>query len=284
MSFSSSSPQAPDVGCGNVNDALARLSEARGLAADLRVEFTKASDAADRAVMADTDTASVSDAHEAEQSTAAVKKDVETLRPLLQGLGYSDEIGLLDVFVSRFADYEALDRRILDLAVENTNLKAQQLSFGSARETADAFRDALDAIAPGSEKDTWRVKALASAAVEAVREIQVLQAPHIAEADDAAMTAMEKRMAESEAVARRNIASLGPIVQPGSRPHLAAATADLDTFMALNAQIVGLSRQNTNVRSLALSLNQKGPLAAACEESLGALTDALAKRGFTDRR
>ena len=49
--------------------------------------------------------------------------------------------------------------------------------------------------------------------------------------------------------------------------------------MAVNAQITALSRRNTNVRSVALSLNQKGKVTGACEESLHALRDALPKRG-----
>ena len=136
----------------------------------------------------------------------------------------------------------------------------------------------------GRGEDTWRVKALVATAVATVREMQVLQAPHIAEADDAVMTRMEKRMATSEAAARTALETLRPLVQPASRPQLAAATAALDRFMDLNAQIMALSRRNTNVRSLALSLNQKGKLTAACEESLRALRDALAKRGFTGTR
>ena len=54
--------------------------------------------------------------------------------------------------------------------------------------------------------------------------------------------------------------------------------------MDLNAQIIALSRRNTNVRSLALSLDQKRTLTTACSESLHALQDALAKRGFTGTR
>ena len=61
-------------------------------------------------------------------------------------LGYSAEARLLEEFGSRFAEYRALDETILGLAVENTNLKAQRLSFGPAQEAADAFRDALMAI------------------------------------------------------------------------------------------------------------------------------------------
>jgi hypothetical protein len=133
-------------------------------------------------------------------------------------------------------------------------------------------------------KDTWRVKAFVATAVMIVREIQVLQAPHIAEADDAVMARMEKRMAASESTARTALATLAPLVEPASRARLSTATAALDSFMDLNAQIMALSRRNTNVRSLALSLNEKGKVTGACEDSLRALRDALAKRGFTGTR
>lgn len=272
------------VGC-DVNSALERLSQARHLSAELLVQFTQAADAANKAVMADTDEASVAFSREAEQAKQSVQTNIDELQPILHGLNYSEETRLLQEFVSRFAEYRELDRRILDLAVENTNLKAQRLSFGAGQEAADSFRDAVEALAPlDAAKDTWRVKALAATAVATVRELQVLQAPHIAEADDTVMTRMEKRMATSEAAARSALQALAPLVHSGSRPQLATATAALDRFMEVNAQIAALSRRNTNVRSLALSLNQKGKVTGACEDSLRALRDALAKRGFTGTR
>jgi hypothetical protein len=54
--------------------------------------------------------------------------------------------------------------------------------------------------------------------------------------------------------------------------------------MSVNAEIITLSRRNTNVRSLALSLNQKGKATGACEESLRAIRAALAQRGFAGTR
>ena len=60
--------------------------------------------------------------------------------------------------------------------------------------------------------------------------------------------------------------------------------AALDRFLAVNAEIVVLSRRNSNVRSLALSLAQKRVLAAQCEDALRALEDALAKRGLGGTR
>jgi hypothetical protein len=267
------------IGC-NVNSFLQEVSQARDLSADLLIQFTKASDAANRAVMADTDEASITFAREAEQAKEKVQIDIDALKPLLERLKYSDEGGLLQKFVDRFTEYRELDRRILDLAVENTNLKAQRLSFGPAQQAADSFRDSLTSVAPLVPADKWRVEALAATAIAKVLEIQVLQAPHIADADDAVMARMEKSMATSEAAARNTLTTLSTLVETKSRPRIASANAALDRFMAVNQQIISLSRRNTNVRSLALSLNQKRKVTSECENALHALRDALSKRGF----
>jgi hypothetical protein len=270
------------TGC-DVNKALAGLSEARDLAADLHVQFAKAADASNRAVMAPTDESSVAFAREAEQAKQAIKKDSAALKPLLQTLGYSDESRLLGEFDQRFAAYATLDNTILEMAVENTNLKAQRLSFSPAQKEADTFRDALESVS-ADRASNWQVKALVAAAVAAVREIQALQAPHIAEADDAVMTRIDQRMATSATGARKALASLRPLVPPASRPKLADAEAALDRFMNVHQEITALSRRNTNVRSLVLSLTDKTKMTTACEESLMALRASLAKHGHRSSR
>src|SRR4029079_12625164 len=135
------------TGCRPPEPILIRQVEARHLAADLRIQFTKAAEAAHRSVMAETDEASVDAAREAKQATEAALHIVQTLQPVLKSLDYADEVRLLDDFTKEFSDYRTLDDTILGLAVENTNLKAQRLSFGPAREAADAFRDSVEGIA-----------------------------------------------------------------------------------------------------------------------------------------
>jgi hypothetical protein len=267
------------------NAAFIELGEARRLAADLRVQFNKAADASDRAVMADTDETSVSFAREAERATKVVQDDVAELGPHLASLGRPSETQALDDFSKHLADYLTLDRSVLDLAVENTNLKAQRLSFGPAREAADGFREALQRVAASvSTRDRCRVESLVAKAILAVRDIQVLQAPHIAEANDDAMTRIEAQMGALEAAARDALEGLSGVVEANARPEIATAHASLDRFRDISAQIVALSRRNTNVRSLALSLREKPMLTAACDDSLRQLEEALAKDGFTATR
>ena len=160
--------------------------------------------------MADTDEESVAFAREAEQASGAIESRSAALSTRLQSLGYAPEQHALQEFTDHFAAYRKLDHDVLDLAVQNTNLKAQRLSFGPVRETADGFRDALQAAAQlAPSKDRCRVDALVARAELAVREIQILQAPHIAEPDEAAMTKIESQMTERLAAAREALKSLG---------------------------------------------------------------------------
>jgi hypothetical protein len=234
--------------------------------------------------MADTDASSAAYVRDARAAKDAIHSDVTALRPLLAELRYSDETAILDQFEKRFADYERLDLQILDLAVENTNLKAQALSFGAAQAAADAVAHSVDDVRPAGTAEAWHVKAAAATVVGAVRQIQVLQAPHIAAPEDASMSTIEARMKTEEAAARNALASLSPLVDPASRETLAAADDALNRFMDINTRIVGFSRQNSNVRSLALALNQKPARVAPCEQSLHALDDALAHHGLPKGR
>jgi hypothetical protein len=72
------------AGCGNGSTlVLTEQVEARRLASNLRVQFTKAAEASNRAVMEVTDEASSAAAREAGQATQAVERDVETLHRIL---------------------------------------------------------------------------------------------------------------------------------------------------------------------------------------------------------
>jgi len=131
-------------GCVNTPAVLAQLDEARRQAAEAHVEFTKASEASNRAVMADTDESSTAAAAEARRARQIVEQRLTSLTATLTMLGYREDLGHLNGFASTFEEYRRLDDEILPLAAENTNLKAQRLSFGPAREAADAFRAAVD--------------------------------------------------------------------------------------------------------------------------------------------
>lgn len=273
------------VGGCDVDTPLKEIGDAQHLAADLSVQFAKALDASNLAVMAGTDEMSKNYAGEARQHTAAAQKDVDALRTILQRRDFTDELKLLDEFRQRFDEYRTVDGNILDLAVENTNLKAQGLLFGASQDAVDALAKSLAALQSGDDsKEAWRIKALTAGVLSSAREIQALQALHIAEADDEAMARIESRMTAAETSARSALATIKGHVRPAAAAHLTASAAALDRLIDVNRQIVHLSRRNSNVRSVALSLNQKRSIVSACEEKLQALRAALSKRGFVGTR
>ncbi|HWP04763.1 MAG TPA: hypothetical protein VNN72_03425 [Polyangiaceae bacterium] len=273
-------------GCrASIPSFLDQIRDARQLTAGLRVRFKEATDAANLAVMADSDEASLKYAADAASAKRDLRTDATNLKTLLHELGYPKELGFFAQFETRFAEYDQVDRTVLELAVENTNLKAQRLSFGPVRDAADAFRASLEgAAAKVATKDRCRATELIYQAVLAVREIQVLQAPHIAETDELAMTRMEKDLAALEAKARSALGELRGLAGPSPSSSLEAAGAALDRFSSAGAALVKLSRRNSNVRSLDLALRVKPRLTQACDDSLKALADALEGEGAPPAR
>ena len=263
---------------------LTQQAEAHRLASHLRVQFTRAADASNRAVMADTDEASSAAAREAQQATQSVQQDIDGLHRILEDLGDRDEVAQLDRFKARFEEYRALDATILPLAVENTNIKAQRLSFGPAQDAVNTFRQSIDAAARTAAPNNSRVETLVAQQTAALLDVQVMQARHIAESDDAAMTGIEARMTAAESTARKALESVKGLLPAAAGSQLAAASAALDRFTAINAEIVTLSRRNSNVRSLALSLGKKRTVSAECDDILQELEDTLAKHHFSATR
>ena len=129
-----------------------------------------------------------------------------------------------------------------------------------------------------------RAKRLAAHAINALLQIQVLQAPHIAEAAADRMTRMEEQMAALEAAAQVSLRQLKSALPPSASAALAEATAALDRFNAINKELIVLSRRNTDVQSLAMSLGRKRQVTAECADQLRGLEEALAKHEFTATR
>lgn len=277
---------AAAIACyGDPQAALQQLEEARRLAADMRVQLHRSAEAERGAVLADTAEASDELAREAAAATETLRGDLAAIGALLAGLRFEPEEQLLDEFAATFAESEALDRELLALATENSNVAAQRLAFGPGLELADRACARLQAAAAAApQPDADHAALLATRAEAAIREIQALQAPHIAEPEDAAMTSLEARMAQAAETARASIDALAPLVPPPARDDVASAAADFDRFEANHREIVSLSRRNTEVHAFALSLGRKRKLTAAADATLAALEEALSERGFRATR
>lgn len=263
--------------CGQAPPVLRELMDARRLAGELHAAFLQASEASNRAVLADTDDVSAAAAKDAADARTIVAERLSRLEGVVTSLGYASETDMLGRFRTCFAEYQKLDGEILALAVENTNLKAQRLMFGAMREMAD-----------GTSAELLQVSgATTSAEVEAqvqgiradVYELLFIEARHNAEADETAMTQLEERATALAADARARFARLtrgtaGPSASAGP-----AAASLFERLMATHDEVIALSRRNTNVRSLALTFGRARVVAADCVDTLRQLQDSLATHG-----
>src|SRR5688572_16903 len=203
------------TGCGELDVALTQQIEAQQLAGDMRVQLHRSAEAGQRAIMADTDEASADFVREAREAADALEADRRAIEPILAEIGTDDEQQRIREFATAFEALQQLDRALLPLATENSNAKAQRLAFGPAREAADTLCDHLErARRTATREEAARAGLFAARVQLAVREIQALQAPHIAEADVEAMTRLEKQMGDAEASARAALDDLVNLLAP----------------------------------------------------------------------
>ena len=116
---------------------------------------------------------------------------------------------------------------------------------------------------------------LADAARIATWRLQSALAPHIAEESDPKMTAMETEMQTQDAAVQQSLDKLDILGEAALKSDLQVARSSYARFSELRTQIVKLSRENTNVRSLALSLNEGQAAATACRDALIELQEAI---------
>jgi hypothetical protein len=243
----------------------------------MRLALASASEAEKSAVLATTDQDSQTFADQARAATTEVQEESRELEDLLKTGGTSGERDLLAQFSQNFAEFQRIDKDLLNLAVKNTNLKAYDLAFGPA---ADALREMSEALsrlvaANSASPASSQVMRLADDAQIAALRLQTLLPPHIAEESDRRMDELEASMAKDDEQVRKDLAGLAALPDLGGVSDRASAAASYDRFSTIKAQILALSRENTNVRSLAISLNQKRKVMLLCQETLNALQLAI---------
>jgi hypothetical protein len=245
----------------------------------MRIGLASASDAEKRSVMAITDRDSRTFADQARADTADVEQERQELERLLKAGGTQSEKDLFAQFSQAFKEFQRIDKDLLDLAVRNTNLKAYSLAFGPAADALKEMNGALSRIVAANtgSPEAKNIMLLAFGAETAALRIQTLLAPHIAEENDEKMDRMEASMAREDEQVRNALSGLKAQSLLSSNADLAHAISSYTAFSKIRAQILALSRENTNVRSLTISLGQKRKVMLMCEEALNALSAAIAK-------
>jgi len=258
------------VGCSG-EPALLRQMKKVGLVNNIQHELLESVDAEKSAVLATTDEESKKFAEESRQSDAKVDELRASLAELIQIDPARDEKEKLDAFDAKWNELKAIDERLLELAVANTNLKASRLLAREGSASRDRFTGAMDKMMASTD-DVAAVRALATAAT-AVARIQSLLFVHIPEASDAEMTALEGRIRTLGATVDAQIAA-GTAALPASAPK-ADATQAWSDYQRMAAEVIRLSRLNTNVISFDVSTHEKHTATQACLDALASLRESI---------
>jgi hypothetical protein len=241
----------------------------------MRVALATASEVETHAVIAVTEADSKTYADQARAATAEVERGRAELAALLKTGGTQDEKELLDQFSRAFAELRRIDAELLALAVRNSNLKASGLAFGPATKELRQIDEALSRIVAKNADgpDAKELVPLALGAQIAALRIETLLAPHIAEESSEKMD--EVAMGREDRVVRSDLSRLSALARLRGDPDLEAASSSYARFSELRTQILALSRENTNVRSAAISLGEKRKVTLVCRASLDALLQAI---------
>ncbi len=249
------------------------------LVEQMRLALALASEAGNNAVMAMTDQDSQNFADQSRAQVAAVERGRQELERLLQTGGTKTEQDLLAQFSPAFANFQHIDEDLLNLAARNTNLKAFRLAFGPAAEMLKEMDGALSHIVAqgvnSTSPDAKQVIQLADDARIRTLRIQTLLPLHIAEQSDRKMDELEAQMAQEDLEIRKDLENLVTLLKATGSPEVQTAASDYAKFNEIKAQIVELSCENTNIRSVSISLNEKRKVMLRCQDALAAVERAI---------
>jgi hypothetical protein len=259
------------------------LAKKTELLSGLRINLLKSVEAEKRAVMAETDEISAEFAAESRRASEAVEKIRREFAGLVGLHPAGDEPRWLQEFDACWDQLRKVDRVILGLAVQNTNLKSARISFGRARQEVERFERALGTVFQNLE-DAPSLR-LAAEALAAELNILALHAPHIASPDEGEMGRIEQTIHQKDQIVRRSLEHLTASAPAGSpREALIEAWNAHDGFMDATKTVIALSRENTNVASLGFSLDRKLKITSQCGAVLARLDENLKNQGFKATR
>ncbi len=241
----------------------------------MRSELLASAEAEKSSVMAGTDEASKEFAAQSMEAS----RDVEKAR-----VAFASFLDKGSTVAERFDDFsrcwmrlQKIDKEVLSLAVQNTDLKALRLSFGPAAIAIRHMDKALDSLMDSAalQPDENEVIRRAAEALTDALRIYALEAPHIADATDAGMDGIETTMNLLDKQVADSLDRLDGLTKGPDRQRVGEAENAYRDFQTTNAKIISLSRENSNVRSIGESLGQKRKAMALCLDSLTALQDAI---------
>lgn len=256
------------------------------IVSSLRIHLLEAIEAEKNAVLAITDEASKTYADQTRSASNKVENSRRDLAAIIQQTGTSKEQETVAEFNSCWIEFRKLDEEILELATQNSNLKAQKLSSTQFSREVTAFEKSLRTLIRqdmrGNKPGFITVHSFE--AITAILELFALHKEHIEELDDKEMDRIENKMKDHLDTAKKALHELRSIPELKGSAELVNAESAYKHIAEINAEVVRLSRLNTNIKSSELSLGKKRLISAKCQEILGVLQDTIESYRFKATR
>jgi hypothetical protein len=252
----------------------------------MRIHLLEATEAEKNAVMAITDETSESFAAQARRAADAVEIGRKQVESIVHQDNLPRELAMMDEFNACWSRYKDLNDTVLNLATQNTNLKAQKISTTQCAQEMQRFDEGLQRIISRNTHGNQcnYVATLSYAALTASLKIFTLHKPHIEEASDQEMDKIEQNIKVYDESVRKALTDLRGIAALREDEDLKNAETAYQAFMNLTAEVLRLSRLNTNIKSAELSLGRKRMVSSQCQEILTTFGDAVQTESYTATR
>ncbi|WP_300161202.1 hypothetical protein [Solidesulfovibrio sp.] len=271
------------AGCSgdNMRANLAVLQQKQQLIAGIRAGLLMAVDQEKNALLSPSQTEARQFLDKAKDGMAGVKQDMGKLTQLVEETDNAKETAALRAVAEDFQDMASLDASLRGLAGRNTNLRAAQLS---RTEAALAVSRLQQALTPAIDADDCQAGRDALRVVTAALSVLSLHAQHIDEKTVAGMDSLEAAMNRQNARAQGAFERLSALSVPTIAAALPTARAAYEDFWRVTREVLVLSRENTNIEAVALSMGKKRLVTAKALADLDALQNVVAEKEFTATR
>ena len=256
------------------------------LLSTMRIHFLEAIEAQKNAVLAITDEASEDFAAQARKAADGVDSGRKEIESIILQEKLPRETKMINEFNLCWSQYRKLDETILDLAIQNTNLKAQKISATQCAQELEHFEVSLNRLIDQNTNGNQcnKVVMLSYEALTASLKVFALHKLHIEEADDQEMDKIEQRIKSYDESARKALGALHSIVGLSDNEDLKNADTAYERFMNLTGEVLKLSRMNTNIKSAELSLGKIRLVSLQCQEILITLQETVQAQQFKATR
>lgn len=243
----------------------------------MRVHLLEAIEAEKNAVLAITDEASEAFAAQARQASADVEVSRKEIESMIHQEKRPRETEMINEFNACWLQFRQMDDTILNLAIQNSNIKAQQLSSTQVAQEIHRFEESLNRLMlqNTSEKQRNETLTLSYETLIASLKIFALQKTHIEVLDDLEMDKIEQKIKSYDESARKALGALRTIDGLGDNEDLKNAEGAYEQFMNLTAEVLKLSRMNTNLKSAELSLGKNRLISSQCQDDLATLQETV---------